>query len=232
MTLNNGFYESVINKLIDEEIQKFYSKKDKYIDKRDIDKEEGISILSKYMSNVINKSLNRISGEDKLNKQVEICNKMINLLIDELQLEDFDVFHINENAELLFAVLISMDNTLIGDYKSNKIRPITSIAANSLFTGSKNEPSLGSELVKEINTADRIDMLVSFIKWSGLVQILEALKEFTKDKKLRVITTSYMGATDYKAILELSKLPNTEIKISYDINRTRLHSKSYFCCNR
>lgn len=232
MTLNNGFYESVINKFIDEEIQNIHSKKDKYIDKKDMDKEEGSSILSKYMSNVINKSLNRISSEDKLNKQVEICNKIINLLIDELQLDDFDVFHINENAELLFAVLNSIDNTLIGDYKSNKIRPITSIAANSLFTGSKNEPSLGSELVKEINTADRIDMLVSFIKWSGLVQILEALKDFTKDKKLRVITTSYMGATDYKAILELSKLPNTEIKISYDINRTRLHSKSYFCCNR
>ena len=227
LSLNNGFYESVINKLIDEEIQIIQSKKDQYIDKKDMDKEEGSSILSKYMSKVINKSLNRISGEDKLNKQVETCNKIINLLIDELQLDDFDEFLINENAELLFAVLNSIDSKLISNYKNNKIRPITSIATNSLFTGAKNEPSLGSELVKEINTSDRIDMLVSFIKWSGLVQIYESLKEFTQEHKLRVITTSYMGATDYKAILELSKLPNTEIKISYDTKRTRLHSKSY-----
>ena len=105
LSLNNGFYESVINKLIDEEIQIIQSKKDQYIDKKDMDKEEGSSILSKYMSKVINKSLNRISGEDKLNKQVEICNKIINLLIVELQLDDFDEFLINENAELLFAVL-------------------------------------------------------------------------------------------------------------------------------
>lgn len=227
MSLYEGFYESVFNKLIDNEIKEVKSQKLVYIDSKDIDVEEGSSVLSKYMSSVLIKSLNRISGEDKLNKQIDICNKIINLLIEELQLDDFDEFIINENAKLLLAVLNSLDNTIIDKNRNNTLRPITSIASNSLFTGAKNEPSLGSELVKEINTADRIDMLVSFIKWSGLVQIYEALKEFTKNHKLRIITTSYMGATEYKAILELSKLPNTEIKISYDTNRTRLHSKSY-----
>ncbi len=225
MSLNNGFYESVINKLIDEEIHKLRSKKEYHIDTKQIDDAEGSSILSKYMSIVINKSLNRISSKDKLNNQIDICNKIINLLIDELELHDFNEFIISENAELLRAVLNSIDNSLIEN--NNKIRPVTSIAMNSLFTGAKNEPSLSSELVKEIITSERIDMLVSFIKWSGLVQIYEALKDFTKKHKLRIITTSYMGATDYKAILELSKLPNTEIKISYDTKRTRLHSKSY-----
>ena len=225
MSLNNGFYEAVINKLISEEIHKLSSHKEYLIDKKQIDEEESSSILSKYMSIVINKSLNRIPNEDKLNKQIQICNQIINLLINELKLNDFDEYIISENAELLLAVLGCVDNSLIE--KNKKIRPISSLAMNSLFTGAKNEPSLGSELVKEIDTADRIDMLVSFIKWSGLVQIYEALREFTKEHKLRIITTSYMGATDYKAILELSKLPNTEIKISYDIKRTRLHSKSY-----
>lgn len=115
MSLNNGFYESVINKLIDDEIQKLQSK-NTYIDKRNIDKEEGSSILSKYMSTVINKSLNRISGKDKLNKQIEICNKIIELLIDEQQLEDFGEFIINENAELLFAVLNNIDSLLVSNY--------------------------------------------------------------------------------------------------------------------
>lgn len=171
MSLNEGFYESVINKLIDDEIKEAKSQRQVHIADKAIDKEEGSSILSKYMYSVLNKSLNRISGDDKLNKQVDLCNKIINLLINDVQLDDFDELIINDNAKLLLAVLSSLDSSLVEKNKNNKIRPITSLATDSLFTGAKNEPSLGSELVKEINTADRIDMLVSFIKWSGLVQI-------------------------------------------------------------
>ena len=58
--------------------------------------------------------------------------------------------------------------------------------------------------------------------------IWEQLKEFTDNGgKLKVITTTYMQASDFEAIKLLAKLKNTEIKITYDNSSERLHAKAY-----
>ncbi|MCY6369409.1 DUF3427 domain-containing protein [Clostridium ganghwense] len=226
MTLKNGIYEQIINKLIDDKITA--SKDTKIINKENIDQAESSKILAAYLEEVTRKALSYVkkSSGNKVLNQVGICNKLIDLLREETGEESLSDYTINEESEILLEVLERM-NSNRNVKKDLIIRPTTSLSKSSLFTGSMLEPSLISELKKEILTADRIDMLVSFIKWSGLRLIIEELKQFTRENKLRIITTSYMGATDYKAIEELSKLPNTEIKVSYDTKRTRLHAKAY-----
>ena len=112
-------------------------------------------------------------------------------------------------------------------------RPDTPLSVSALLTGSSRSPALSSQLKKELANCDRADWLVSFIKYSGILPLMDTLRQFTQNPssagglKLRIATTSYMGATDVKAIEELLKLPNTEIRISYDTKRTRLHAKAY-----
>lgn len=69
-----------------------------------------------------------------------------------------------------------------------------------------------SEPEKEVALAERVDMLLSFIKWIGRRLIMYGLSELTqRGGELRIITTFYMGATDIKAIEELAKLQNVQI---------------------
>ncbi|NTU68312.1 MAG: DEAD/DEAH box helicase family protein [Chlorobiaceae bacterium] len=118
-------------------------------------------------------------------------------------------------------------------FPSNATRPDTPLSISALLTGSSRSPALHTQIIKELSSADQADWLVSFIRYSGLLPILPALKDFTAiphpngGPRLRIATTSYMGATEYKAIAELLKLPNTEVRISYDTKRTRLHAKAY-----
>ncbi|MEX2531648.1 MAG: DUF3427 domain-containing protein [Gemmatimonadota bacterium] len=111
-------------------------------------------------------------------------------------------------------------------------RPDLPLALSALLTGSARTPSLVSQLEKEMASADRVDWLVSFIKWSGIRPLREALRRFTDGAGgdgllLRVATTSYLGATDLKAVQFLLELPRTEVRVSYDTHRTRLHAKAF-----
>ncbi len=86
---------------------------------------------------------------------------------------------------------------------------------------------LADELNAQIQTAESIDIIVSFIMLSGLSLIQDSLMDFTKKGRLRVITTSYMGITEYVALNELFRLPNTEVRMELSVDRTRLHAKSF-----
>lgn len=224
--LKTGLYEQVINKELCKKLDQY---KDKLKQSAPIDEAEASKVLAKYIADIVEKRLDNVkdSGGD-LQSQVKLINKIISTISCVAGAEIVDSLSVEECAEQLLSLTDKQNSIYAIDEKSEVVRPETSISQSSLFTGAVHEPSMFTELKKEIVSSDSIDMLVSFIKWSGLRLIIEELRSFTqKGGKLRIITTSYMGATDVKAIEELRQLNNTEIKISYDTKRTRLHAKTY-----
>ena len=106
-------------------------------------------------------------------------------------------------------------------------RPITPLRDTVLMTNARDEPSVGREIAAEIESADRIDLVMAFIRWTGIRDLLPALgRHVESGKPLRVITTTYTGSTELRALRALADL-GAAVKISYDTSSTRLHAKAW-----
>ena len=226
--MNQGIYEELVTQLVTEKLKEL--DKDKFFLKKSlVDKEEASRILSKHLSKTLKHAFDLIKGQNKVEQQIKIANKIIRLLKVELNKQEFDDDLVNIEGEILKAVFSKTDAHFSNlDLHLKEITPYTTLTQSELFTGGNGGLSLESELKKEILSSNQINLLVSFIKFKGIIILEKELREFTeRGGKLKVITTTYIGATDYKAILLLSRLPNTEVKISYNTGNERFHAKAY-----
>ena len=112
--------------------------------------------------------------------------------------------------------------------------PDTGVTSPWLFTAAKGSPALLSELRHELGSSNRVNILMSFITVSGIRKIRDILQSITAldgtgqaRTQLRILTTTYIGATEAQAVDELARLPNCEVRISLDGRRTRLHAKAW-----
>lgn len=107
-----------------------------------------------------------------------------------------------------------------------------------LFTAGKGSPSLLQEIRRELASSDQVDILVSFITVSGVRKLQDVLQQITAKgaqqdgqaqpkTRLRILTTTYTGATEARALDELARLPGCEVRVSLDGRRTRLHAKAW-----
>lgn len=114
------------------------------------------------------------------------------------------------------------------------IMPETGLRRPWIFTSARSDPSLLNELRAELANVDRVDILVSFITWSGVRKLLDVLTAATTldannrpQTSIRILTTTYIGATEVRAVDALAALPGVELRISLDGRRNRLHAKAW-----
>jgi superfamily II DNA or RNA helicase/HKD family nuclease len=228
LRLSSGLYEQLIDELMRRELNALDPTQWSW-DQEAIDAAESPTILSQYLERVIRRGLDACTGDQALQQRVAVCNDIVERLSARVPEAELGGSTIPPQVEILLALLDRPTSPDISIDRLRELRPKTGLSQSALLTGSPREPSLASELKKEILSSDRIDILMSFIKWSGLRLIEKELREFTSrpNTTLRIITTSYMGATDLRAVSLLASLPHTQVRVSYDTDRTRLHAKAY-----
>jgi superfamily II DNA or RNA helicase len=176
-----------------------------------IDTEEAPDILARHVGDAVKTALSNANKEDR----VALANRLL--------------------GELNHTDAIAPGPTQLhslhrpGTLKRRQLRrPTTKLSESALLTNSKDDPNLAAELRTEIESADTVDLLCAFVRWTGL-RLLEPALERLRDRgvKLRVITTTYMGATERRAIDDLVRRYGAEVKISYETHSTRLHAKAW-----
>ncbi|GAA3130436.1 DEAD/DEAH box helicase [Planomonospora alba] len=181
-----------------------------------VDREEVAHLLGRFIGETAARALATLREPEE---QVELANRLLR------QLADPEVVADGPNR------LLSVVKDVPGAEPPR--RPLTSLSEAALLTNAREDPNLAHELATELASADRVDLLCAFVKWSGL-RILERPLAGLRRRgvPLRVITTTYMGATERRALDRLVRDFGAEVRISYEQNSTRLHAKAWLLRRR
>ncbi len=219
MQLKEGVYENIISRQMESDIRDTEAA-GLVCQRADMDSAESDKMLADFLARSIMKKLDDAGSDVK--KKIE----MVNDVLEITQTTDEDVIR---TPQLLSAVMSRQRQVTLETTRTAPERPKSGFRVSNLFTGGQSEISLGSEIMRDIASADNISIIVSFLRMSGVRMILDELKKFCSQPghTLRVITTTYCGFTEPKAIEQLAALPNTDIRISYNTKIERLHAKCY-----
>ncbi|MGW3447440.1 DUF3427 domain-containing protein [Streptomyces sp. NPDC001076] len=214
-----GVYEELVTRRMQEQMEQLSAAGWKAIDD-EVSEESSPHVLARHISRAIGRRLSQLPHD----KRVAVANQIIeSLTVNSAELEAGDA--VDLVAEGPRQLLALAEREAPGVYA---IRPLTPLSETALITNSPEDPSLGSELRAELATADRIDLLCAFVKWYGIRVLESSLREAAqRGVPIRVITTTYMGATDRHALDRLVRDFGAEVKVNYETRSTRLHAKAW-----
>lgn len=215
--LPHGIYETLLDEFLRDALAKCPELRTVF---GKIDPEEQPGLYASFVAKVLEQALREETDSEK---RFALCNQILGHVAGEPGRGHLGKHRLAPEQKPILLEITSPN------YGTTGIpRPHTSMAESSLFTGSPQEPQLAHEIIKEMCSSDGVDILMSFIKWSGLRLLMPAFEDLReRHVPVRLITTSYMGASDAPAVEWLAKMPNVEVRISYDTERTRLHAKAY-----
>lgn len=205
-------------------------------EKASFEKKPEIDLVARMMARAISDEVEKFIA-DKLKEESAKTTKSGNWIHDAIKglPETVELRNAAERAipaDMPVAQQILTEVKLLAEAEDTD-RPTTELTESELIVPNGRSPQLGNEIERELCSCERADWLVSFIKLKAIRAFYPQLQQFCGKAnpdgtpRLRIATTTYMGATDVEALKLLFALPNTEIKVCFNTSQTRLHAKAY-----
>ncbi|MFM6847882.1 MAG: DUF3427 domain-containing protein [Terrabacter sp.] len=216
--MEEGLYEAIVTDAL---IQRLRTVPDDLADRRPLNRAEAADRIAIHVSREIERALSDVSDEKRIDVGVKVARAIFTQLgmLSSPSLEEMPA----AGGEVLHGVL-----TRRPDGKPEPVsEPLTPLLDTALLTNAPGEPSLWKQIQSEIVSADSIDIVMAFVRRSGINPLLEALRRHCEaGKKLRLLTTTYTGSTESSALERLVDL-GADVRVSYDTTTTRLHAKAW-----
>lgn len=219
-TLPRGLYEQLLTELLDKELEGQPSDREIQVGK--LHPVEAPDRIALHLATLIERALASVHEDDRIEVGVALARELIERLAESAK-GDGLAGERPVDGRLLRAVrLLRPDGT-----PEEIEQPRIPLLDTTLLTNSPGEPNVGRQILAEIASADRIDVVMAFIRRTGINPLRDALRRHVDaGRSLRVLTTTYTGSTEAEALEMLREL-GAQIKVSYDTSSTRLHAKAW-----
>lgn len=215
-----GLYEVLITAALEAELQDAGKRHE--VRRDGLREAEAAERIAFHVGRVVERAVASFTRDERVEKGIALARQLINEIATAVAEAAGDEKPVTPGA-VLRAVLARLPDSS----PETISEPLIPLLDTTLLTNAPGEPRVGSQLLTEIHSADRIDVVMAFIRRSRIAPLLDALRRHCHaGRGLRVLTTTYTGSTEAKA-LDLLCAAGAEVRISYDTTTTRLHAKAW-----
>ena len=219
--LASGLYELLITQLLEERLRDPQLQGIPDVD--ELRNAEAADRIALHIAKVVETVIEDVPLEERSAMGKRLARQIIDILAQYVDEDALCAIRLAEPATVLRGI-----QRRLPDGSPQQVRkPLIPLLDTTLLTNAPGEPRVGHQIEAEIESADRIDLVMAFIRRTGINPIMDALRRHLEaGKSLRVLTTVFTGSTEAEAIEALQEI-GAKVRVSYDTTSTRLHAKAW-----
>lgn len=220
----SGLYEQMVNAALQAQLSDLQSQRAVKLDK--LSSAEAPDRLAMYVGKLVERVVAGFNDKDRLDLSRKLINSIIDVAKDYVPNPGLELDKLPDELAVLRAIF-----DLAQDGRGLELdTPLTPLLDTTLITNDRSEPTIAAQIKREIHSAERIDIVMAFVRYSGIKKFIDQFQRFLAKPghpRLRLLTTTYTNSTELRALQIMHDL-GAEIRVSYDDGSSRLHAKAWY----